>query len=483
MGFLYIIYTLRRKITKKSPKSFSLCSENDYLCAKFEDMRPKLTLYSLLFCSIMASAPAYAVETAEPNEPDTVVVSIDSLAIVEKYVQALQAIVYQRDSTDIQDSLASVKLNPYFFQLLSTPTLYNAPMKQELESGDDSISGDPQLRRLQAINKTLAGLYVSHPWLISQTEANLKEQTAIRDDVKDKMKSENNLSDKVAAGTLTPTVDEKIEVKTRRPNFWKLNGSTSLNFTQFYYSDNWAGGENRYTGQTTLNVSANYNDEKRLTWNNNLVMQLGFTTSKTDKRRAFRPTSNLLQYTTNAGLKAIKTWSYTAQVVIKTQIVPQYNPNTDEAVLDIFSPMSVNIAPGMSYSFAYGKKKKFTGNLNIAPLSYNIQYVQRDNLVTRYGVRAGHHSAHSFGPNILLNYTWPITKNVNWRSRIYWFSNLHLTSVDWQNTVVFTINKYLTSTLFVNPVFDDRSLQWKGKHGYLRMQENLALGLTYTFNK
>lgn len=446
-------------------------------------MRPKLTFYSLLFCSIVTSAHINAEEAVKPNEPDTVNVTIDSLAIVEKYVQALQALAFQRDSTNIQDSLASVKLNPYFFQLLSTPTLYNAPMKQELENGGDSISGDPQLRRLHAINKTLAGLYVSHPWLVSQTEANLKEQTAIRDDVKDKMKSENNLSDKVAAGTLTPTVEEKIEVKTRRPNFWKLTGSTSLNFTQFYYSDNWTGGENRYTGQTTINLSANYNDEKRLTWNNNLLMQLGFTTSKTDQRRAFRPTSNLLQYVTNAGLKAIKTWSYTAQVVIKTQIVPQYNPNTDVAVIDIFSPMTVTIAPGMNYTFAYGKKKKFTGNINLAPLAYNIQYVQRDALVTRYGVREGHHSAHSFGPNVTINYAWPFAKNARWNSRIYWFSNLHLTSIDWQNTIVFTINKYLQCTLFVNPVYDDRSAQWKGKHGYLRMQENLAIGLTYNFSK
>jgi len=337
------------------------------------------------------------------------------------------------------------------------------------------------VKRLQAINKALAGVYVSHPWLVGQTEEDLKKQTAIREDVKDKMKSDNNLSDKVAAATLAPQIEEKIEVKTRRPNFWKFSGATSLNFTQYYFSDNWTGGENKYTGLTTLSLNANYNDEKRLTWTNNLSMQLGFTTSKSDKRRAFRPTSNNIQYTTNAGLKAIKTWSYTAQVVIKTHLVPQYNINTDEAVLDIFSPMSVTIAPGMKYTFAYGKKKKFTGSVNIAPLAYNIQYVQRDNLVTRYGVRAGHHSAHTFGPNILLTYNWPIAKNVNWSSRLYWYSNLHLTSIDWQNTLAFTINKYLKATLFVHPVFDDRSLSWKGKHGYLRMEENLALGLNYSF--
>jgi hypothetical protein len=114
-------------------------------------------------------------------------------------------------------------------------------------------------------------------------------------------------------------------------------------------------------------------------------------------------------------------------------------------------------------------------------MAYNIQYVQRDALVTRYGVRAGHHSAHAWGPNITLNYRWPIAKNVLWTSRLYWFSNLSLTSIDWQNTLGFTINKYLTTTLFVHPVYDDRSLQWRGKHGYLRMEENLAVGFTYNF--
>ena len=98
-------------------------------------MRRKLTCFTLLLCGIMASAGPKPDDSVQTTEPDTVNVTIDSLAIVEKYVQALQALVYQRDSTNIQDSLSSVKLNPYFFQLLSTPTLYNAPMKQELLQG------------------------------------------------------------------------------------------------------------------------------------------------------------------------------------------------------------------------------------------------------------------------------------------------------------------------------------------------------------
>ena len=427
----------------------------------------------------MTSAHTYADELpAASSERDTVTVTIDSLAILEKYVQALEALTCQRDSSDYGDSLATVKLNPYFYQLLSTPTLYRAPMQQQMGNGDDTLSLDPQLRRLQAINRTLAGLYVSHPWLVSQTEDNLKDQTAIRGDVKEKMAStDNKLSEKVAAATLTPKVEEQIEVKTRRPNFWKFPGSTALNFTQYAYSHNWPGGENRYAGLTTLILNANYNNEKKVTWTNNLDMRLGFQTSKTDKNRAFRPTSNQIVYTTNMGIKAYKTLSYTANVRMSTKVVPSYAANTDEVYEDCLSPLDVTIGPGMGYSYAFGKKKRFTGNVNVSPLAYNIRYVQRESLVTRYGVRPGHHSTHAFGPTATINFSWTIMNQVRWTGRIYWFSNLHKTAIDWTNTLNFTINKYITATLNIHPTFDDKVRTDKG----IRLEENLGLGMSYSF--
>ena len=182
-------------------------------------------------------------------------------------------------------------------------------------------------------------------------------------------------------------------------------------------------------------------------------------------------------YTTNAGLKAYKTLSYTIIVRMSTKIVPNYSPNTDQVYEDCLSPLVVTIGPGMTYSYKLGKKKPITGALSVAPLAYNIRYVQRASLVTRYGVRPGHHSAHAFGPTATLTYVWTIMPQVRWTGRFYWFSNLHKTQFDWTNTFNFTINKYFNATLNIHPTFDDNVKTNKG----VRVEENLGLGMSYSF--
>ena len=408
-------------------------------------------------------------------------VPMDTLAIIRRYQKSLRSLVALRDSTPLGDANGIVILDPYSFQMISQPTFYKTPAKQMMGL-DVKESKDRKITQLQAIYAAFARLYVSHPWLVQQTEDDIKQQGLIREDIADKLHSESNLAEKVKTKDLLPEMskDDKVTVKPRRPNFWKFPGSTSLGFTQNYYTDNW-GADNKYSGSATVVLNANYDDTKTLIWTNNLDMRLGFQTNKADKKRTFRPTSNRIVYNTNAGLKAVKSWYYSASVNIETKIVPEFQSNSDKVLADIFSPMEVKIAPGMTYTFAYGKKKKFTGQLTVAPLAYNIMYVQRDDLVTRYGVEKGHHSRHTFGPTARLNFSFPIAKQISWSSTLLWYSNLSRTQIDWSNTFNFSINKYLSARLFIHPVFDDNSPAWKGKWGYLRMEESFSLNMNYSF--
>ncbi len=405
-------------------------------------------------------------------------VTIDSVtvSIANQYHAALQFLVDQREAANERAHDAGTLPDAYVFQVLSVPTLYSAPMHQVISEGN-VLSDDPHLQHLQMANRSLARLYVETPALVEQTEATIKEQGLLREDLAEKIHTEDQLASKVGSVSLTPEAEDTVEVKTRRPNFWKFPGSTSLNFTQYAYSHNWPGGENKYSGLTTIILNANYNDEKRFTWTNNLDFRLGFQTSKTDKNRTFRPTNNQIVYSTNAGLKAWKTLSYTATVRISTKVVPNYSPNTDKVYEDCLSPLDVTIGPGMTYTYALGKKKRFTGALTVAPLAYNIRYVQRESLVARYGVRPGHHSTHAFGPTATLTYAWAIMPQVRWAGRFYWFSNLHKTQFDWTNTLTFSINKYLNATLNVHPTFDDIVKTNKG----VRLAEDLGLGMSYSF--
>ncbi len=409
-------------------------------------------------------------------KPDTLTV------IVQQYMQRLQEVALERDS---MDRVAPMPLpNAYYGHVLTVPTLYSSVLAQMMSGADSArVMADSQLRRVYASNILLARMYVQAPWLVRQTEDAVRQQGTFREDITDKLKTDDRLSDKVKGGVLTPTVDDDIVVVTRRPNFWKVSGNTQLHFTQSHFSDNWSGGgENAYTGLATLTLNFNFNNQKKITWNNQLEAKLGFTTKKSDKSRVFRPNTNSLRYTTNWGYQAVKNLYYSGQINMSTQLVPNYRENSDVVQSDFLSPLDVTIAPGIRYSIAWGKKKKFTGSLNMAPLAYNIRYVDRDLLVTNYGVRPGHNSKHSFGPNVTLNTGWQIFKAVHWSQRLFWYSNLHMTRIEWEHNFNFSINKLMNASLNVYPRIDDSSHNNKNDKGrYFMFKEYFSLGFSYNF--
>ena len=139
------------------------------------------------------------------------------------------------------------------------------------------------------------------------------------------------------------------------------------------------------------------------------------------------------------------------------------------------------------------KKKRFTGKLHLAPLSYVITYVHVDSRVKRYGISEGHHSKHEWGPNIDFTYDWAITKDIKWHSRLYWFSNFKLTRIENEHTFSFSINKYLSATVFLYPRFEDTKYynlklnedgsrtEDSARRTHWMFKEFLSLGLNYDF--
>ena len=440
-------------------------------------MKILLTLLLPLIPLFPLSARRVHLESKEKEvKPDTIVI------MARQYMCRLNDIARERDSLD--RAAPQPLPDAYYWHVLTVPTLYSSVLEQMMAGVDSArVMSDSQLRRVYATNEVLAKMYVQAPWLVTQTEEAIRKQGTFREDITEKLKTDDRLSDKVRGGTLTPTVDDNIVVVTRRPNFWKVTGNTQLHFTQSHFSDNWSGGgENAYTGLATLTLNFNFNNQKKITWNNQLEAKLGFTTKKSDKRRVFRPNTNTLRYTTNWGYQAVKNLYYSGQINMSTQLVPNYRENSDVVQSDFLSPLDITIAPGIRYSIAWGKKKKFTGSLNVAPLAYNIRYVDRDLLVTNYGVRAGHNSKHSFGPNVTLNTGWQVFSAMRWSQRLFWYSNLHMTRIEWEHNFNFSINKLMNASLNVYPRIDDSSRNNKNDKGrYFMFKEYFSLGFNYNF--
>ena len=403
----------------------------------------------------------------------------DSIAMA--YQKAFLILLQRRNSRLASPPYLN-QLGVYSMRIAMPPTFYASSVLQQFNASDIDDCTDPQLIRMYMVNTALAKMYVRHPELVQQTDEQVKQSGTLRNDVHGSLTTETKLSDKVVNVNLESNMNDGMQLVTRRPNFWKINGNGSLQFSQNYFSENWfQGGNNNYTILAKGSININFDNKQNISWENRIDAELGYqTTGDTDTQRAARPTSNLLRLTTKLGYKAYKTLYYTTQVQASTQLVPQYQTNTETIISSFISPMNMTISVGLDYKFAT-KNNKFSGSVYVAPCSYNMRYVDRKSLASRYGIEKGRHAYHNFGPSININATWKITKDISWRTRIYWISNMSYTNIEWENNINFSINKYMSAQMQLYPKFDDSSKSYKGDCGFLMFKEWLSLGMNYSW--
>lgn len=412
------------------------------------------------------------------SERPPVIIKIDPLDTIRRaYMHRIEKLALKRDS--VANTPAVVELDAYYYRLILPPTLYKKAVHGVLTTRDSSFI-DQKTQRIHAIHHALFRAYVQYPWLVQQTEDELSNVGTLRNDITEQtIQNGGKLSEKLVEVDLPDAIIDTVEVQTRRPNFWKMAGNGSLNFSQNYSSDNWGGTEN-YAGTSTLNLSANFNKNGKIVWNNSLAARLGFQNAKGDSRRAFRPTDNSLRINSNIGYQAWKKLYYSTNVEMSTKIVPQYNSGTDVCNSDFMSPFDMNIGVGLNYQVNI--MKKFTGTLTMNPISYTMRYVERERLATNFGVRPGHQSYHRWGPSVKLTANWPIAKNISWDTRVSWFSDLGYTSFEWENTIKFQLSKYINAQFYFYPRYADNSTRNKNKNGrYFFFKESLSMGMNYNF--
>lgn len=426
-------------------------------------------LASLLVSLFFVAADTVAVDTLPPA-PDSLQLVADAY---RRQLTTLMVDIRRRDSLT---SVYDVEPSPFYFPLMSIGTLYTRPLAGVMDIGH-TRPADAGLRRVDAMGEALARMYTRSPRLFPQTEREMMEAGRLRHDLDTLPRHEVRLSENTLPLELTDDI-EPVAVITRRPNFWKFWGNGSLQFQQSYFSDNWyQGGDKNYSALTQLTLNLKYDNRRKLQWENCLELQLGFQTTKGDTCHTFRPTSNLIRFTTKLGYQAAKHWYYSGQVQMSTQLVRNFNTNQHKPTTDIFSPLNVTISMGLDYKM---QLKRFTGSLFLAPLAYSIKYVQRDALVKRYGVDEGHNAKHTFGPNITAKFNWKIANNITWDGRIYWFSNLKYTDIQFENTITFSLTRYLNTKLYIYPKFDDSAKRYRGRHDYWMFKEWLSLGVSYS---
>lgn len=403
----------------------------------------------------------------QPERPDTAAVTKafgDSLLSLRRHIDTTAVEVTTADRNDM-------------YRLFVRPTFYHDVIKARFGLCG---TGRPLTDVDAAVDSALTALYMARPDLVVANETELRQAGGLRTDLDRTVVPDVDIVDKIE---MLP--DEEPEtvpsgVMIKKPNFWAFSGDHYLQFLQNYISDNWyKGGESNYSMVGSVTLNANYNNKRGIKFDNKLEMKLGFQTSRSDTLHKFKTNNDLLRYTGKFGVLATSKWYYTLQLLAYTQFTQGLKSNDRNVYSDFMSPFNLNLGLGMDYSWQT-KNKRFSGNVNLAPLSFNFRYVGRKALAPNYGVVGDHHTLEDFGSQITSNLTWNISDQVSWKARVYFYTTYKRTEIEWENTISLGISRFVSANIFLYPRFDD-SEDPDDKLGYFQFKEYSALGFTYSF--
>ena len=275
-------------------------------------------------------------------------------------------------------------------------------------------------------------------------------------------------------------IPEEVIVK----RHWIHVFNALLQFSEAYVSPNWYQGGNNYLAllfNVAWNVQLNQVYHPNLLFQSNFSYKLALSSNPKGQMHKYTISEDILQYNLNTGIKAYKKWFYSFNLLFKTQLLNNYEENSDVRKAAFLSPGDLNMGLGMAYS-TQNKKKTFQLTATISPLSYNLKtciskYVDHN----QFNISPLKKTKSEIGSNAELNMTWNITSNISYKTRLFLFTDYSYFLGDWENTFSFAINKFLSTQLYVHLRYDS-SAESVAKWKKFMMREILSFGLSYTFN-
>ena len=268
---------------------------------------------------------------------------------------------------------------------------------------------------------------------------------------------------------------------------WKTGGLYNLTFNQAALS-NWAAGGDKsaLSLNTLLNVYAFYADGRR-SWDNNLTLAYGFTSTTS---LGSRKTDDRIDLVSKYGYDLGKKWYLTTLFNFRSQFAPGYNyPTADTKVLtsNFLAPAYILLSLGMDY------KPNDHFSLFLSPITAREVIVHNDSLaaVAAYGVDSGKMSRFELGAYLSLNYTNNISKTAIYKTTLDLFSNylhnpqdisLYMTNVlNVKVASVLSMNLSLT-LIYDNDIKSTKSDGTAGGSEAFQLQEVMGIGLAYKFD-
>jgi hypothetical protein len=397
----------------------------------------------------------------------------------------------------VADSLfAAYNINPsdsneevlpgYFFM----PAVYdNYRFLDTINVASSTYSGVPQMRWIEAETNKIKRMQSLRQSLFLADPAAVKYNTRLLPEAPKVYHAEVNPEDhtitirEVVTGPASETTLKAQVVKKRH---WIQTFNASLQFSQAYVSPNWyQGGNNNLNalGNVYYDVKLNQAYHPNLLFELTTQYKLSMNNAPDDTYHEYNITEDVFQVNTTFGLKAAKRWYYSLTGQFKTQLLNSYTSNTDNLCTAFLSPGELTAGVGMTYNYA-NKKKTFTFDASIAPLSYNMQVCTNSRIdETLYSIEEGRKTAHNFGSSCELKLYWKLCYNITFNSRLFAFTDYDRAYADWENTLSFEINKFLTTQIYAHARYDTQTAKVDGTNWKkLQLKEILSIGFAYKFS-
>lgn len=442
---------------------------------------------------VVAGAVSTATMNAQTNQT-----AIDSYSEkASSVVSSFETLLAQVRENKMKEENDDVTLSPYLYRLTSPGIYYSSVLSDKLslnyqtpEQRTDSpvlSNGMDYRQRLTAsVGDLLVDAYTNNPNLFNYYDSQISSENIIAPAKVTKAKKEdlNNIYKQVTEVKDVATVvdDVEVELQIEKPNFWATSGRFTLQFTQNYFSEKWyKGGDNNVTLFSNLVLEANYNDQKKIQWDNKLDMRLGYVTTKSDQFHKFLTNNDKIALYSKLGVKAAKAWYYTVSAEANTQFMPGYRANNEHVFSDFLAPLDAFMSIGVD--FKPSMKNGNTFSMALLPLSYKMRYIGSDEQTIHDAYNLQSHFRQDFGSKVEANAKFKIAKDLTWRSRFYYFTSYRYTESELENALSFQFNKYLSTELYTlwrfddnrNPTFKDDNL------GYFQFKEYFTFGLSYNF--
>ena len=354
-------------------------------------------------------------------------------------------------------------------------------LKGILISSDKTF--EPLLEKQAFTDRVRRFYYTEHPLDIKLSASELSglRQTASDRDVSERFNPfKELLSSETSFSLERPDVEG---VKIERV-YWVKTGDHSLQFSQNYLSPNWHRG-----GTSNLNINSDHvidvNYQKDgVRFNNRLEWRLSVYNAPDDSLRDYRIGNDMIRYYGDFGLDAfLKSWSYSTNMEVKTQMFKSYQSNKDELRSAFLSPLYVNAGIGMKYNLDKRSKtvrhRRTRLSVSISPLSINYRYVGNNEVDrNRYGIPEGDKSLLDKGSTLTSNMTFDFTKYIRLETRLKYFTNYSKVEAELENTLTMSLSRLFSTRLYLNLRFDD-SVPSHEDYKYLQVNEVLSFGLNY----